>query len=392
MIKKEVALFYKDAGSDKVYNLNIQEVQGLFTVNFEYGKRGSKLKDGTKTVTPVSLQEAENIYDSLLKEKTAKGYSSKQGVGAFQSVELKDRVTGIVPQLLNNIYESMWKRVIEDDNWVIQEKFDGRRLLIKYTGGVAVGINKKGLSVEVLDEVYSIIKKVKFDLELDGELMADGKYHIFDILHINGKSTKEMGVLERYNILSCIEELKDNIAPIYLSTDEKRKAVERLKEDKKEGFVAKLKDSPYVPGRPASGGNQLKGKFWESATLKVMEITKTKRSVTVGAFKDGVLTDVGNVKIPTNYDVPKVGEYVEVIYLYCTPGNNGKIYQSKYKGIRDDQNDEDCDFSKLKVKASSDDEDDSEMEIEMDLEKEKDVLSDSDKKKESVSKRMKKII
>lgn len=389
MIKKEVALFYKDAGSDKVYNLRIKEDNsGLFTVDFEYGKRGSKLKDGTKTPSPVSLEEAQKIYDNLLKEKTAKGYSSKEGAGAFQSTELKDRVTDVSPQLLNDLSPKSWDRVLMDDNWIMQEKYDGRRLLVKFFDGKGVGVNKKGLSIELMDEVFEVVKRLNFNVELDGELMPDGKYHIFDILHKDGKSTKSMTTLERYRLLSSISELKDHVAPAYFTENEKRQALNYLKENKKEGFVVKHKDAPYVPGRPASGGNQLKCKFWESATLKVMEITKNKRSVTVGAFKDGVLTDVGNVTIPANYDVPNVGDYVEVIYLYCHPGKNGKIAQSKYKGVRDDQNDEDCDFSKIKVKSSQSDNDEDEV---SEVESAADMEPDESMTKK-VSKKMKNMI
>lgn len=381
MIKKEVALFYKDAGSDKVYNLKMQENSaGLFTVDFQYGKRGSKLKDGTKTNTPVSFEEAQKIYDSLLKEKTAKGYSSIEGAAAFQSVELKDRVTGLTPQLLNNLKESTWETMLKNDDWMMQEKYDGRRLIVQSFNGKAIGINKKGLAIELMQEVKNIIKRINFDIELDGELMPDGKYHIFDILHKGSESTKDMSAFDRYQLLCSIKELTEHVAPTYFNYEDKKAALKKLQEDKKEGFVVKHKDSKYVPGRPASGGNQLKGKFWESGTFKVMSLNSSKRSIKVGAFKDNVLTDMGNVTVPPNYDVPSVGEFVEVIYLYCTPGDNGKLYQSKYKGIRDDQNDEDCDFSKVKIKNNINDDEEDEIEQEVEMSSKDDKIKEKMKK------------
>ncbi|MDG1047188.1 MAG: flavin reductase, partial [Flavobacteriaceae bacterium] len=51
------------------------------------------------------------------------------------------------------------------------------------------------------------------------------------------------------------------------------------KSAKSEGVVVKNPASPYSSGRPASGGNALKLKFWESATVLVSEITPHKRSV-----------------------------------------------------------------------------------------------------------------
>jgi hypothetical protein len=72
--KKKVALFFQEGTSDKEYHLALAESGGKYVVNFKYGRRGSNLKDGTKTPSPVSLEEAEKIYAKYLKEKTREGY------------------------------------------------------------------------------------------------------------------------------------------------------------------------------------------------------------------------------------------------------------------------------------------------------------------------------
>ena len=72
---KQSTLHFKDDKSDKVYEVDLCEVQGgLFVVNFRYGRVGTLLKEGTKTDLPVSLQEAEKIYTQLVASKTKKGY------------------------------------------------------------------------------------------------------------------------------------------------------------------------------------------------------------------------------------------------------------------------------------------------------------------------------
>ena len=48
--------------------------EGEYLVNFRYGRRGARLKEGTKTAFPESLQSATRIFDKLVAEKRAKGY------------------------------------------------------------------------------------------------------------------------------------------------------------------------------------------------------------------------------------------------------------------------------------------------------------------------------
>ncbi|HRH46756.1 MAG TPA: WGR domain-containing protein [Pyrinomonadaceae bacterium] len=72
-MKTELA--YKKGKSDKVYNIEISSTSnGQFVVNFEYGRRGSKLRPGTKTPNPVSRVKAITIHDDLMREKLTKGY------------------------------------------------------------------------------------------------------------------------------------------------------------------------------------------------------------------------------------------------------------------------------------------------------------------------------
>ncbi|MGK7929931.1 MAG: pentapeptide repeat-containing protein [Microcystaceae cyanobacterium] len=72
---KKASLSYKNYNSDKVYEVEIVYVSWeQYHVNYAYGKTGTKLRTGKKTKNPVSLQEAEKIYDELVKSKENKGY------------------------------------------------------------------------------------------------------------------------------------------------------------------------------------------------------------------------------------------------------------------------------------------------------------------------------
>ncbi|WP_343669905.1 HEAT repeat domain-containing protein [Chitinophaga sp.] len=91
---KQTVLYFKEGTSDKTYEIDLCETgPGQYIVNFRYGKRGASLKEGSKTATPVSQEEATAIFDALEKEKRSKGYTGEQdGVAttAYTSVPVDD--------------------------------------------------------------------------------------------------------------------------------------------------------------------------------------------------------------------------------------------------------------------------------------------------------------
>lgn len=357
MSTQQISLYYKDGSSDKVYHAQIEEKDGGYIVNFQYGRRGSTLTAGTKTKEPIELEKAQKTFNSLVKEKMSKGYTEGESGAVFQSSILEERVTGIVPQLLNNVKsDEELEELFQNNDWFMEEKFDGRRLMTKKEAEV-LAINKKGLSILIPEVTANVIKSVSKQILVDGEIIGE-RYYIFDIIEYDNQNIRTLSAFERYQKLSQVEELKEFIVPAYFTEKEKRQAFEEIKLRKGEGVVFKKKDSSYVSGRPASGGNQLKYKFWESATVKVIKQHKTKRSVTVAVYDGDKERDMGNVTIPANYDIPNAGDIVEVIYLYCHLGDEGKLYQSKYKGVRDDQDNSDCKLSQIKFKSSTDEDED----------------------------------
>jgi predicted DNA-binding WGR domain protein len=86
-------LHFKEGNSDKVYEVDLCEINGLFIVNFRYGRHGTDLKEGSKTTVPVALEEAEKIFQKLVDEKTRKGYHS---VGKSAETAEKPKVAVIL--------------------------------------------------------------------------------------------------------------------------------------------------------------------------------------------------------------------------------------------------------------------------------------------------------
>jgi hypothetical protein len=80
---KKIRLVFREGKSDKVYEVDLVELPGddaaRFLVNFRFGRRGSALREGTKTVQPIPLAEAEAVYQSIVVSKTNSGYWDESG-------------------------------------------------------------------------------------------------------------------------------------------------------------------------------------------------------------------------------------------------------------------------------------------------------------------------
>ncbi len=76
---RQLKLYFREDKSDKVYEIDLCETgPGEYIVNFRYGRRGTALKEGTKTIFPVPLAEAEKLFNSLEQEKRRKGYAENE--------------------------------------------------------------------------------------------------------------------------------------------------------------------------------------------------------------------------------------------------------------------------------------------------------------------------
>jgi len=153
------------------------------------------------------------------------------------------------------------------------------------------------------------------------------------------------------NLLASFQRSSITMVETHYTAGQKREAFDRLKFDNAEGVVFKHIDAPYIAGRPASGGSQLKYKFCETASFVVGKVN-AKRSVLLMLLAGKNLTAAGNVTIPPNYEIPKAVQIVECRYLYAFK-ERGCIYQPVYLGVRDDIPEEECTASQLKYKSET---------------------------------------
>lgn len=351
-MEQHIELFFKEGSSDKVYKANLVVEGSGFMVNFAYGRRGAAFTIGQKTPQPVALEQAQKIYNKLIQEKTAKGYTEDSTGKSFSGTITEVRDTGIRPQLLNEVEEEEVMKYINHPAWCAQEKFDGRRrMIMKNAKGEIVATNRKGLTIPVTAEILKDMALqgddpvLHYNLVLDGEDMGDSVM-IFDMLDSN------LIYKERYEeLVGMFNNNKLNTLKLVgtaWTTAEKSSLYKRLKKANAEGIVFKRIDSMYKPGRPSSGGDHLKFKFCATATCMVSKVNDTKRSVSLSVFDNANKVNVGNVTVYPNQAIPELGAIVEVKYLYYFEG--GSLFQPVLLGLRDDMGMEDCVLSQLKIK------------------------------------------
>ncbi len=351
--EERITLYFRQSGSDKIYSAELIEKEPGYTVNFNYGRRGSTLQSGTKTQKPVSYAMAKKIFDKLVADKERKGYSRGVDGTPYQQTDFEERSSRILPQLLNPIDESEVQDYLENDNYVMQEKKDGERRLLKHMGTSIIGINRKGLIVS-LPEPLTEIPPFTPSFLMDGEEVGNIFYG-FDLLELGDTLLVNLEYWERHQ---CLKRLIEKIGLSQIicvgsveGFQNKKNAFEHFRLNKAEGVVFKSVTAPYTSGKPASGGTQLKYKFTETASVFVYAINEGKRSVGIAVFQGNQTIAIGNVTIPANYDIPQIGDIAEVRYLYAFPG--GSLFQPVYLGKRDDLDQSACAIDQLKFKNES---------------------------------------
>src|SRR6185437_5039278 len=202
--EESITLYYRQGASDKIYNVGIEPSGAGFVVNFAYGRRGATLTTGSKTATPVSFEQEKKIYDKLVKEKTAKGYTPGENSTPYQHTEKADRAAGIVPQLLNAVEECDAQTFIADAQYWAQEKFDGRRVLIRRVGGAITGINRLGLVIDLPEPMVRHARTIGSQQWLiDGEAVGDTLF-AFDVLESACSNLRQEPYVKRLRALEKI--------------------------------------------------------------------------------------------------------------------------------------------------------------------------------------------
>lgn len=362
MNPETITLYYREGRSDKVYTATLHPCPGStgWEVAFGYGRRGSTMTYGKK-VHGVGYAAAKRVYDKLVAEKRAKGYRGEAeprgqpisggdvvAMTSMPSFQIHD--SGIRLQLLNECSEADVQRLIADDGWGMQIKMDGRRQALRKKGQTVTAINRRGLIIAISGPIITAAQQIPGSGTIDGEAMGDF-FAAFDMLE-DGESIRHLPYIQRYQRLALVlrnqKDFAIKLVALALTRDDKQAMFNMAKHSGGEGVVFKRLAAPSGEGRPASGGDALKFKFYATASCIVHAIN-ARRSVQLMVYNEhGIGVNIGSVAIQPNRAVPQLGDVVEVRYLYAYPG--GSLYQPTYLGVRDDITTDECTLEQLKFK------------------------------------------
>jgi bifunctional non-homologous end joining protein LigD len=213
------------------------------------------------------------------------------------------------------------------DAWTLELKWDGCRAQLRFDGRAVSLRTRNGRECSAdfpeLTEIAGALGKRR--VTLDGELVclrADGRpdfarlrhrlagsarrrapamLQVFDVLHLDGRSTRSLPYAERRALL---EELAlDGPAwrtPATISTDRRDDFVAQVEELGLEGVVAKRLSSTYLPGRRCRAW--VKHKLRRRERLAVTGIRRTsegnaKALLVARALPDGSFTSAGSIEL-----------------------------------------------------------------------------------------------
>jgi len=213
------------------------------------------------------------------------------------------------------------------------------------------GINRRGIECGIPESIRVAAGAFPCDFLIDGEAVGN-IHHVFDILEISGSGIRHIPYRDRLvkllNLLASAQQTGIQWVATISMESAKRAFFEQLQEENAEGAVFKRIGSTYSSGRPSSGGDHLKFKFVETASVVITGIN-AKRSVAMGVWDHGKLVPAGNVTIPPDQPIPQEGDTAEVRYLYTLPAS-GSLFQPVYLGVRDDIAASECTRDQLKFR------------------------------------------
>lgn len=361
---KQAYLAHRSGSSDKVYVVQLNQDGANYEVRGYNGRRGGSLTAQRTKYSGTSLSRATDEFNSLVDSKlrhpstpyhevtgsTPTGMPTSAPVyggpaapaSAAASTPPGRSVAADAPQLMLPIKADLipteLSDLIESDNWVMQQKYDGTRSPVRMSRASIVLYNKLGVqsgpSTEVAELLSPFQSRTEFnggaEMLMDAELMGT-ELVVYDLIEYRGRDVRALPFVERYTMLEDLFEGSVVLAPVAWTKDEKLAMQKKAQTNSWEGLILRDMDSPYVPGRTRAVRRH---KQWASCTARVLGTNLTKRSIRVGLLENEEEVFVGNVTIPVNQPLPEDDSLVEVRYLYAHSG--GSLYQPVYVGPRDD--------------------------------------------------------
>lgn len=269
----------------------------------------------------------------------------------------------LIAQTFVPVDPSRLEQLLASETYAAEPKLDGIRAVAVVENGSATLLNRRGVALSAGGRETR--QRIQRELErtlptgrfvLDGELMPDGSYWLFDIIEAGSLVTSSTKFAERRMVLVQLAGLAGwnatdlvNVVDHAVTEDEKRELLEMTAATGREGIMLKRLDRAYFHGRSKDG---FKVKHVKDIDLVVTAVNFEGRDNAVLSLRtdDGTLIEVGRASTIGKGDV-NIGDVVEVRFLYL--GANGRLYQPRIMRVRDDKLANECTIDQLEGTAAN---------------------------------------
>ena len=254
---------------------------------------------------------------------------------------------GTCVQLAASISDSI--KLLESDEYSIEQKLDGHRLMLVIDDSKIIPLNRNGEARDIPNKLEALIRSIPVINTgrwiFDGELIK-GKYFVFDMPEMNSITIAGLPWMQRrlaldkfFDLLKASGFEQPELQTTAWSIENKKAFFDACLD--KEGVMFKRIDSPYQPGRHSTW---VKHKFHKSCEVIVTELNRKGKSeaMSLGLYDDkGTLHNAGGCRILPKFEGKiSAGDVVEIRYLYATEEH--KLYQPHMIAIRKDKKPEEC--------------------------------------------------
>ena len=237
--------------------------------------------------------------------------------------------------------------LFESDDWGVEQKVDGTRVVIQVDGDDVRFYASNG---EPLKHATSMlhVKRLKAALpageySLDGELLWTGDYWAFDMPGHNGTFAQRRAALEEFFATTDVSD-PVRLLPQARTLEEKVGLFKQVYAQGGEGVVLKHLGKSYELDRRVN--HQLKLKFTKTVDCVISaRNVRGKENAELELYDtDGQPVAIGGCSM-IGKPAAQIGDVVEVKYLYST--EDGRIYQPTLLRIRTDKRKHECTTDQL---------------------------------------------
>jgi bifunctional non-homologous end joining protein LigD len=319
---------------------------------------GFEVRDGQLAIITYPDQTDAESFAAKLNRRASKA-SDLLAPGPSPSLDYVPDIHIPECELLTDASQDQATRLLDDKNWWLQVKENGRRWRILKADGRVIAINRKNESVGLPAPIaQAVLALPTASCLLDGEEMPGGEYVAFDLLDLAGIPDLRTRpyCFRFYQLLTLLKDTDGAIRPVktWFDSAAKHAGFAELKQRRLEGAVFKRIDAPFKPGQ---NGQHLRYKFVKSLTAKIVpkkakDEAEGHDSAALALFDGAKWVEVAHASLIGKLKLLPpaqrkgwqwMGKIVEISYLYGYGAKSApRLVQPRIVAVRDDQAESAC--------------------------------------------------